>query len=96
MKQLIEEEKAENGAKRAHNRHISEFQKHQVKLKQNKIKAARLEKLQEAAMMEELSSDADKRFQRYAKEFIDEYERQGKPIKPLQLMLSKPAPFDSA
>jgi len=37
MKQLIEEEKAENGAKRAHNRHISEFQKHQVKLKQNKI-----------------------------------------------------------
>lgn len=96
MKQLVQEETAENEARRAHNKHISDFQKHQVAVKQKKAQAAQVEKLQEAAMMEELSSDADKRFQRYAKEFVDEYKRQGKSTKPLELMLSKPTRFESA
>eukprot|EP00892_Ulva_mutabilis_P004506 jgi/Ulvmu1/2427/UM134_0008.1 len=96
MKELVEEETAEDKAKRSHNKNISEFQKHQVALKQKKLQAAKLEKLQEAAMIEELSSDADNRFRRYAKEFIDEYKLQGKSIKPLELMLSRPARFESA
>lgn len=96
MKQLVEEETAEDEARRTHNKHISDFQKHQTMLKKKKIEAAKVQKLQEAAMVEVLSSDADKRFQRYAKEFIDEYKQQGKPIKPLELMLTKPAPFQSA
>lgn len=96
MKQLVEEEKAEDEARRTHNKHISDFQKHQSMLKKKKIEAGKVQKLQEAAMIEALSSDADKRFQRYAKEFMDEYKLQGKPIKPLELILSKPAPFHSA
>lgn len=96
MKQLVEEETAEEESRRAHNKHISDFQKHQMMLKKKKIQAAKVQKLQEAAMVEVLSSDADKRFNRYAEELIGEYKRQGKPIKPLELVLTKPAPFQSA
>jgi hypothetical protein len=96
MQQLVEEEQAEAAARRACNRHCAAFQQHQAGRKDAAKRAAALSELQEAAMVQVLGQDADNRFHAYAKEFIEEYQRAGRPVKPMQLMLSKPAPFESA
>lgn len=96
MQQLVEEELAEAEARRSRNRHVAAFQKHQKALKAKRKGAAKHAALQEAAMIQELTADKGKRFEKYAREFIEEYQRQGKPIKPMQIVMNKPAPLDSA
>lgn len=96
MQQLVEEELAEAEAKRARNMHVAAFQKHQSDIKTKKKHAMKHATLQEAAMIQELSKESQSRFQKYAKEFIEEYQRQGKPIKPMQIKLNKPPPLESA
>lgn len=94
--ELQQEEVEELTAKHAHAKHTQSFQKHQASLKQRKKEKERLLLLKEAAMEADMSTDADLRFQTYAKEYISEYERQGKPVKPMQLSLHRPEPFVSA
>lgn len=96
MQQLVEEELAEAEARRSQNRHVADFQKHQSALKAKKKYAAKHAALQEAAMLQELSTGSSKRFEKYAKEFIEEYQRQGKPVKPMQIRLNKKPSLESA
>jgi hypothetical protein len=96
MQHLVEEELSEVEARLAQNRRVAAFQKHQCDLKAKKKCIAKQAALQEAAMVQELSTASNKRFEKYAQEFIDEYKRQGKPIQPMQIMLNKPAPLESA
>lgn len=95
-KELQQEEVKETASKHARAKNTQAFQKHQASLKQRKVEKERLLLLKEAAMEANMSSDAEIRFQNYAKEFISEYERQGKPVKPMLLNLSHPEPFVSA
>jgi hypothetical protein len=95
-KQLMEEQQAEEAAIRMQNMHVASFQKHQSLLKAKIKDQSKLRELQEAAMLADMSKDAEDRFKRYAKELVEEYRRQGKPIKPMEVMLSKPKPFESA
>jgi hypothetical protein len=81
---------------RSRNIQCASFQNRQATLKQAKKARSKLEALQEAAMVEEMSNDAEGRFQKYAKDYIVEYKQQGKPVMPMLLQLAKPEPFVSA
>lgn len=95
-KQLEQEERNEAAARRARNEHYASFQKHQVGIKQQKTAAQQKQRLQEAAMLQEMANDADDRFKKYAQEFIDEYTAQGKPVEPLVLTVNRKDPLTSA
>ena len=94
--ELAEAERAEVAARRARNTHYAAFQKHQADVKARRKERAKLDTLQEAAMLEEMANDQDERFRHYAQEYIDAYKRKGKPIKPMELTLAKKPPFESA
>ena len=95
-KELAREEDERAAAVRNRSKHFASFQKHQVELKQRKKAAGALETLREAAMVQVMASDADERFTNYAKEYIGEYARRGKPTKPMELTLARRPPLASA
>ena len=95
-KQLQEEEADEVVGRGQRAAHTAAFQKHQASLKQRKLEKERLAKLQDAAMIQGMQTEAEEQFTGYAKEFVAEYARQGKPIVPMQLLLAKPPAFESA
>lgn len=94
--ELAQEEADAAAERRQCSAQVSEFQQRQAAQKQAAREKELVSRAQEAAMIQETTNDSDARFAQYAAEFIAEYERQGKPVKPMHVALSRPEPFVSA
>ncbi|GIL53247.1 hypothetical protein Vafri_8891 [Volvox africanus] len=87
--QLQQEEDEEKLKRLAVGKQLAAFQLRQAAIKARKMAEARIAELQEAAQLALSVQEEEEIFLKYAAECIEEYRRQGKPTKPMELHLRK-------